>query len=273
MAGICDYVPTQTLSNWCSNIDLTGSRAGIALSIIVIIVLAKLQTYNDYQEQPIQPLDGRVQIEDLERLRLESRKLSEFLSDAFMNPDSKHTVARGFIKNPSDILGPANNPVRTQELWKLLLRMTFSTFVREQFESIEQSSSRGVQFSEPSQDVYVDFMGLLEAIDRGPRLLWDKIGEFGKDGKLKIVNGFLTEMEKLQGFLNGLDGENFSEKAHQIYAADIVNDLRDYLIRNDLDKGKEDFGEDLQPEVQVVQQKQMQQGPARQSIPEMIPVK
>jgi len=132
MSGICNYIPTQTLSNWCTEIDLTGNRVAIGLSLVVIIALARLQ--NAAQTQQPASLQGRVQAEAATRL-------SEFLTHTFGNPETKAINAESFIGSalPQD-----------RKLWEFLIRVTLSTLI---------------------SDGRYEYLELLEKVDQGPGFL------------------------------------------------------------------------------------------------------
>lgn len=56
---VCNCLINQSAINWCQNIDFTGARVGIAVSIAVILIAIKV---NESTQQPlrIEPLDQRV---------------------------------------------------------------------------------------------------------------------------------------------------------------------------------------------------------------------
>ncbi len=233
MSGICSYLPTQGLSDWCAGIDITGVRAGIALSIVVIFALTKFQGQVALQERQVQPLQGRVQGDEKLRLLQGTEKLSAFLKEAFGDPVAKKVIADGFIRNPLDVLGRLYPESQANQLWAFLLRATCSTAISQQFdvEVVEAPSSDGVQIREPAKDVVIDFMDLSEKLNKGP-LSWKyKFKKLGEAGQEIIVKGFLNEVEKLAECLDDLYEQDFDEAAGRTFGGDLAVDLRDFLMK------------------------------------------
>ncbi len=88
MNSVCNCLINQSAINWCQNIDFTGARVGIALSIAGILVAMKVNEYmqqpkivpQNIQAQRIETFRERVYQEELPTSKLDFQEISEYFS-------------------------------------------------------------------------------------------------------------------------------------------------------------------------------------------------
>lgn len=93
---VCNCLINQSAINWCQNIDFTGTRVGIALSIAAIFVAMKVNEHvqariapSNSQAQPEETLQERVHQVELPPSKFDFQGISEYFSGA-RNFDTTH---------------------------------------------------------------------------------------------------------------------------------------------------------------------------------------
>jgi len=69
--NVCNYLINERLVNWCEGIDFTGPRAGLALSILVIVIAAKV---NEYAQPKIEQIQQSPEEFDFAEAEVEHRE-------------------------------------------------------------------------------------------------------------------------------------------------------------------------------------------------------
>lgn len=179
--NVCNFLINERLVNWCEGIDFTGPRVGIALSIVVIIIAAKV---NEYAQPKIEQMQQSPEEFDFEEAEVDHRARPPQINFAELVTDYQEFIGK---QNFRDIWGGIFNHIREEGKIQIATALLSEVSnIRDLLTAFKDSKRSKAHFSKAPQSLKIyDFLtrASFDALVNLPRAAPDPEDKGKDEGK------------------------------------------------------------------------------------------